>query len=193
VTGSNVCPVHRQGIIFLILNYNHIKATLRAADSSVAQRISSASGSSGSGSKGAQQQQQQPAAPGTAAGGLGSAGAAAIKECEVRAGHRCGAHDVPAGCLVCVLASACHALVCCRMSSIACRASSAYHRMLSARSCSQHQGYGIISADPYMLMPLLLLLLLLCLFPPCRTSLLRALHCMWRTSWAATSGSCLSL
>jgi hypothetical protein len=80
-----VCPVHRQGIIFLILNYNHIKATLRAADSSVAQRISSASGSSGSGSKGAQQQQQQqPAAPGTAAGGLGSAGAAAIKECEVR-------------------------------------------------------------------------------------------------------------
>jgi predicted lipid-binding transport protein (Tim44 family) len=86
------CLLCRQGIIFLILNYNHIKTTLRAADSSVAQRISSASGSSGSGSKSSQQQQQQQQqqpAPGAAAGGLGSAGAAAIKECEVRRGGWC--------------------------------------------------------------------------------------------------------
>lgn len=82
VTSKWLWWVCRQGIIFLILNYNHIKTTLRAADSSVAQRISSGSGSGGKGS----QQQQQPA-PGTAAGGLGSAGAAAIKECEVRQGH----------------------------------------------------------------------------------------------------------
>uniref|UniRef100_A0A383VE33 Uncharacterized protein n=1 Tax=Tetradesmus obliquus TaxID=3088 RepID=A0A383VE33_TETOB len=76
---SNMFKDRRQGIIFLILNYNHIKTTLRAADSSVAQRISSGSGGKGSQQ---QQQQQQQSAPGAAAGGLGSAGAAAIKECE---------------------------------------------------------------------------------------------------------------
>eukprot|EP00878_Enallax_costatus_P037073 GHUV01041826.1.p2 GENE.GHUV01041826.1~~GHUV01041826.1.p2 ORF type:complete len:113 (-),score=29.54 GHUV01041826.1:271-609(-) len=75
---------YRQGIIFLILNYNHIRTVLREADSSAAQRLSSSSGN-GAGSR--QQQQQPPLSPNgraTIAGGLGSAGAAAIKECEVR-------------------------------------------------------------------------------------------------------------
>jgi hypothetical protein len=74
------CTSCRQGIIFLILNYHHIKVTLRAADSSALQRISS----SGTPTAASRQQQQQQLPPESPAGrrGLGTSGAAAIKECE---------------------------------------------------------------------------------------------------------------
>lgn len=78
----------RQGIIFLILNYNHIKATLRAADSGALQRMSSSGTPTAAAAAGRQQQQQQQLQPESPAGrlGLGSIGAAAIKECEVGGG-----------------------------------------------------------------------------------------------------------
>lgn len=74
----------RQGIIFLVLNYHHIKATLRAADSSALQRISSTGTPTAAAAAAGRQQQLPPESP-AAAGrrGLGAAGAAAIKECEV--------------------------------------------------------------------------------------------------------------
>jgi hypothetical protein len=91
--GMLCCAVaHRQGIIFLILNYNHIKSTLRAADSSALQRMSSSalqrmssSGIPTAAAAAGRQQQQQQLQPESPAGrlGLGSSGAAAIKECEV--------------------------------------------------------------------------------------------------------------
>jgi hypothetical protein len=189
---SNMFKERRQGIIFLILNYNHIKATLRAADSSVAQRISSASGSSASGSKGAQQQQQQqPAAPGTAAGGLGSAGAAAIKECEVRgSGIAASRMMCQQGLrLDCVLTNACHALFGCHVSQPqlrSSRSSSVKRRMLWEWSCAQQRDLtNTMLAGPSHAAA--------ACFAPCRTSWLRARRCTLRTSWAATSSSCWSL
>lgn len=74
---------HRQGIIFLILNYNHIKATLRAADSSAARRVSGTGTPTAAGRQQQQQQQQPPPESPSGRLGLGSSGAAAIKECEV--------------------------------------------------------------------------------------------------------------
>ena len=69
-------PPYRQGIIFLILNYNHIKATLRAADSAPAIGAAAAA-------KAKAKNEGRPSSPSAVAGVLGSAGASAIKECEV--------------------------------------------------------------------------------------------------------------
>eukprot|EP00877_Chromochloris_zofingiensis_P003974 jgi/Chrzof1/13578/Cz08g03010.t1 len=72
---SNMFKDRRQGIIFLILNYNYIKHTLRAADTSAtAQNKRSSSGGGAVGDA-------RPSSP-TAAGGLGTSGATAMKECE---------------------------------------------------------------------------------------------------------------
>ncbi len=73
--------LRRQGIIFLIFNYNHIKSAWRAADS---KPLGSAPGSRNSSSGGAAPPpaDPRPSSPTAVRGGLGLAGAAALKECE---------------------------------------------------------------------------------------------------------------
>lgn len=76
----------RTGIIFLIVQYNHIHVSLRAA----AMGGRSSEGGSGSGGGGAQQAAASGAGGGgggassTAAAGIGRTGLTNLKECEVR-------------------------------------------------------------------------------------------------------------
>jgi len=69
---SNFFKERRSGIIFLIVNYNHIMATLRTADN-----LSSSGGGAGPGAG-----EGGGAACAAAATGIGRTGATAIKDCE---------------------------------------------------------------------------------------------------------------
>ena len=98
---SNLFRDRRAGIIFLVVNYNHIAATLRTADTAASGRgresaqgersgVSSGAGGSGREGGGASLSSSGGAASGAGAqlsapkSGIGKAGLSAIKECEVR-------------------------------------------------------------------------------------------------------------
>lgn len=93
---SNMFKDRRQGIIFLILNYNYTMKVFRSADhqqeqqrqeqqqQQLQQQSQSAGGGGGGAAGGAalSTQQRSPGSPTSAGGNLGKAGATAIRECQ---------------------------------------------------------------------------------------------------------------